>query len=96
MNDYSLTINNESVVLDDAQAIASTVDSIKKDMEELNNIVREKIPSLLDTDWAINWKENKWNTYYNVQFVEAMEEMLASANNLQVAVLNAMKNSKGE
>lgn len=90
-NGYELTIDT-SASLEDAKQIESIVTQIKSDMETLNAGITSNIPEPVRTDWAETLLEN-WQQYYTADVPEAMDSMIASARNLELAVENAIKYS---
>lgn len=74
---------------DDAAQIQSIVSDIKSDMEALDAAIKRTIPDGIQTTWSDTLLSN-WNSYYNADIPEAMEEMSLSASNLQMAVEKAL------
>ncbi len=86
--DYDLTIKTEAS-LEDASQIETIVTQIKSDMEVLNDGIKANIPDPVRTDWGDTLLEN-WEKYYNIDVPDAMDKMIASAKNLELAVEKAM------
>ncbi len=74
---------------DDARQIETIVSGISDDMDELNRVFRDIIPEEINTSWSDTLLSN-WNTYYQADIPEAMENMEYSATNLQLAVEKAL------
>ena len=75
---------------DDARQIENIVSAIKEDMETLNTAIRNTIPTGIQTSWAKALGDD-WKQYYTGDIPAAMEDMEASARNLNLAVEQALK-----
>jgi hypothetical protein len=79
--------------LDSASEIESIVSQIKSDMEELNTIFTQTAPGM-QLEWAETVRSN-WESYYNADVPQAMDDMKKSAHNLQIAVETAKQLNQG-
>ena len=75
--------------LEDAKQIQQIVSEIDNNMKELNDTINRLIPDGIETTWSFNLKES-WIKYYNNSIQGAMQAMLESATNLQIAVDEAL------
>ena len=76
--------------LDDAAQIDSIVAAIQAAMDELDKAIKNTIPDGIQTTWSNTVRDN-WESYYQADVPQAMEEMKLSANNLRVAVDQTLK-----
>ena len=74
---------------EDAAQIDQIVTDMEEDMETLNNAIKNTIPSGIQTTWSETVRGN-WESYYGADVPEAMEEMKLSAQNLRIAVDQAL------
>lgn len=88
----NITIN-PGAATDDAAQIDSIIETMKSDMETLNNAINNTIPSGIQTEWSEEVKGN-WSSYYSSDIPETMEEMKLSATNLRMAVEQALAYSR--
>ncbi len=88
----NITIN-PGAATDDAAQIDSIVTNLMNDMEELNTMIKNTIPSGIQTTWSQTVRDN-WEKYYNADVPEAMESMKLSAKNLRLAVQQALAYDK--
>ena len=58
-------------------------------MAQLDRMIKDTIPAGIQTTWSDTVRTN-WETYYNADVPEAMEEMKKSATNLRLAVQQAL------
>lgn len=80
---------NPGAATDDAAQIDSIVRQIEADMDTLNSCINKNIPDGVDTNWSEEVKAN-WDKYYTGDIPETMSDMTLSANNLRVAVDQAL------
>jgi len=78
---------------DDVKQIETIVNKIDQYMTELNEKITRLIPSGVETDWS-NELLDSWTNYYNNSIQNAMEGMLLSAKNLQMAIDAALEYNK--
>jgi len=78
---------------DDVKQIETIVNNIDQYMTELNEKITRLIPSGVETDWS-NELLDSWTNYYNNSIQNAMEGMLLSAKNLQMAIDAALEYNK--
>ena len=74
-----------------AEEIDMIVKHIKEEMEALDEVFKSSAP-VMDLSWADELRSN-WQTYFNNDIPETMSEMIASANNLKLAVEEFLKYS---
>ncbi len=84
---------NPGAATDDAQQIDAIVSQIAENMQTLNSAITGNIPSTVQTDWSNTLLEN-WNEYYTADIPQAMETMKLSAQNLRLAVDQALTYSQ--
>lgn len=77
---------------DDAKQIERIVSTIKDSMEILEREIKKYIPSDIQTAWSEKLRED-WEQYYKSEIPASMADMLLSAQNLELAVQNALKHS---
>lgn len=75
---------------DDAKQIDDIVSQMAGDMATLDKAVKSTIPDGIQTTWSNTVRDN-WESYYQADVPQAMEEMKLSANNLRVAVDQTLK-----
>ncbi len=78
---------------EDVKQIEQIVKNIDQHMTELNDVINKLIPSGVETDWSMQLLD-KWTEYYNGSVQNAMEGMLLSAKNLQMAIDAALEYNK--
>ena len=84
----TITIN-PGAATEDALQIDSIVSDITRDMEELDSVIKRRVPNDVQTTWSETLQMN-WNKYYNSSIPEAMEDMKKSSANLRLAVQEAL------
>ena len=84
----TITINTGAAT-DDAAQIDSIVSGMMEDMAQLDRMIKDTIPAGIQTTWSDTVRTN-WETYYNADVPEAIEEMKKSATNLRLAVQQAL------
>ena len=75
---------------DDAKQIDDIVSQMAGDMATLDKAVKSTIPDGIQTTWSNTVRDN-WESYYQADVPQAMEDMKLSANNLRVAVDQTLK-----
>lgn len=85
----NITIN-PGAATDDAAQIDSIVSTMQENMETLDNAIKQTIPSGIQTTWSETVREN-WESYYGSDVPAAMEDMKLSAQNLRLAVEQALQ-----
>ena len=74
---------------EDATQIDQIVADMEEDMEKLNQAITSTIPDGIMTTWSETVRQN-WQNYYGADVPEAMEDMKLSAQNLRIAVNEAV------
>ena len=85
----TLTIN-PGAATDDAAQIDSIVSQMESDMQTLDAAIKRNIPDGIQTTWSDTVRSN-WESYYTADVPQAMEDMKLSAENLRLAVNQALK-----
>ncbi len=78
---------------EDVKQIEQIVKNIDQHMTELNDVINKLIPSGVETDWSMKLLD-KWTECYNGSVQNAMDGMLLSAKNLQMAIDAALEYNK--
>ena len=78
---------------EDVKEIESIVSKIDEYMTTLNDVITRVIPEQVETDWS-NELLDSWTTCYNNSIQNAMQGMLLSAKNLQMAIDAALEYNK--
>lgn len=92
MNGLNLTINTDSVS-SDALDIDTIVENMQQHLAELEKVIKDNIPSGVDTDWSNELKDD-WVNFYNGPVEDGMESLKASAKALRDAVQAALEYNK--
>lgn len=90
----NITVNTDEAY-QGVKDIKDVVQSMKEQMEILDNEFKKQIPTGINTNWS-NEVLDKWTKYYGADVPAAMEAMLQSATNLQMAVEAAEQYSKAQ
>ena len=84
----NITINTGAAT-EDALQIDKLVDDMADEMEELDQAIKNTIPSGIETTWSDTLRNN-WESYYKADVPAAMADMKLSASNLRIAVNQAL------
>lgn len=87
-----LKINKKSA-LAAALEIDEIITKMNDSMATLDDVIRETIPDLIDTEWSNELRES-WQKYYNVNINENIDEMKKNGSRLRKAVRIAIKYSE--
>ncbi len=79
----------------DAENIDTIVNSIKQNMEKLDQVFRREIPAGIETSWSESLLQ-RWSSTYKSEIPATMDAMSLSAVNLRKAVQELLKFSNQE
>lgn len=88
----TLTIR-PGAAIKDAGDIEDIVERIRNNMSDLDVVIRRVIPEGVETEWSKTLKSN-WEKFYTQSVAGVIDEIYASAVNLEVAVKDAIEYGK--